>query len=163
MSIVSNASPLINLARIGKLDLLPRLYGELTVPEAVWREVVLEGQGQPGAEEIERASWIQVRSVTNRDLAQALQQELDAGEAEAIALALEMGAEFLLMDERLGRETALHMGVQCVGLIGVLIEAKHKGLISGVRSLLDALRDVAGFWVSEALYRRVLQDEGKSL
>jgi predicted nucleic acid-binding protein len=163
MSIVSNASPLINLARIGKLDLLPRLYGELTVPEAVWREVVLEGQGQPGAEEIERASWIQVRSVTNRDLAQALQQELDAGEAEAIALALEMGAEFLLMDERLGREAALHMGVQCVGLIGVLIEAKHKGLISSVRSLLDALRDVAGFWVSEALYRRVLQDEGKSL
>jgi predicted nucleic acid-binding protein len=163
MSIVSNASPLINLARIGKLDLLPRLYGGLTVPEAVWREVVLEGQGQPGAEEIERASWIQVRSVTNRDLAQALQQELDAGEAEAIALALEMGAEFLLMDERLGRETALHMGVQSVGLIGVLIEAKHKGLISGVRSLLDALRDVAGFWVSEALYRRVLQDEGESL
>jgi predicted nucleic acid-binding protein len=163
MSIVSNASPLINLARIGKLGLLPRLYGELTVPEAVWREVVLEGQGQPGTEEIERASWIQVRSVTNRDLAQALQQELDAGEAEAIALALEMGAEFLLMDERLGRETALHMGVQCVGLIGVLIEARHQGLISGVRSLLDALRDVAGFWVSEALYRRVLQDEGESL
>jgi predicted nucleic acid-binding protein len=163
MSIVSNASPLINLARIGKLGLLPRKYGELTVPEAVWRKVVLEGQGQPGAEEIERASWIQVRSVTNRDLAQALQQELDAGEAEAIALALEMGAEFLLMDERLGRETALHMGVQCVGLIGVLIEARHQGLISGVRSLLDALRDVAGFWVSEALYRRVLQDEGESL
>ena len=68
-----------------------------------------------------------------------------------------------LMDERLGRETALHMGVQSVRLIGVLIEARHKGLINGVRSLLDALRDVAGFWVSEALYRRVLQDEGESL
>jgi len=58
MSIVSNASPLINMARIQQLDLLRRLYGELTVPEAVWREVVVEGAGQPGAKEIEVASWI---------------------------------------------------------------------------------------------------------
>jgi predicted nucleic acid-binding protein len=55
MSVVSNASPLINLARIGQLNLLPRLYGELAIPDAVWREVVLEGTGQPGAEEIEAA------------------------------------------------------------------------------------------------------------
>lgn len=95
MSIVSNASPLINLARIGQLNLLPRLYGELAIPDAVWREVVLEGTGQPGAEEIEVASWIRVQPATNRELVQALQQELDAGEAEAIALALQVKAEFL--------------------------------------------------------------------
>jgi len=58
MSIVSNASPLINMARIQQLDLLRRLYSELTVPEAVWREVVVEGAGQLGAKEIEVASWI---------------------------------------------------------------------------------------------------------
>jgi predicted nucleic acid-binding protein len=161
MSIVSNASPLINLARIGQLDLFTQLYGELVVPEAVWREVVLEGAGQPGAEEIETAAWIQVQPVVNRELVRALRQDLDAGEAEAIALALEVGAEFLLMDERLGREKALYLGVRCVGLIGVLIEAKRRGLISGVQPLLNALRDMAGFWVSEALYRRVLQDEGE--
>jgi predicted nucleic acid-binding protein len=74
---------------------------------------------------------------------------------------LEIEAEFVLMDEHLGRETALHMGVRCVGLIGVLIEAKRKGLISEIRSLMDALRDIAGFWVSDVLYRRVLQDEGE--
>ena len=161
MSIVSNASPLINLARIERLDLLPRLYGELIIPEAVWREVVIEGVGQPGADEIESASWVQVQPATNRELVQALRQELDAGEAEAIALALEVGAEMLLMDEHLGRETAVHMGVRCLGLIGVLIEAKRKELVSGVQPLLDALRDVAGFWISESLYRRVLQDEGE--
>lgn len=162
MSIVSNASPLINLARIGQLNLLPRLYGELAIPDAVWREVVLEGTGQPGAEEIEVASWIRVQPATNRELVQALQQELDAGEAEAIALALQVKAEFLLMDEHLGRETAIHMGVRCVGLIGVLVEAKHKRLVNHIRPLLDTLRDVAGFWISEALYQRVLQDEGES-
>lgn len=85
MSVVSNASPLINLVRIGQLDLLAQLYGELVVPEAVWHEVVLEGGGQPGAKEVETASWVEVRSVANHELVRALQQELDAGEAEAIA------------------------------------------------------------------------------
>jgi len=58
MSIVSNASPLINLARIGKLDLLRQLYGELAIPEAVWHEVVVEGSEQPGAHEVETATWL---------------------------------------------------------------------------------------------------------
>ncbi len=65
------------------------------------------------------------------------------------------------MDERLGRETAEHLGLRPVGLIGVLIEAKHRGLIPVVKPVLDALRHEAGFRVSEALYHRVLEDEGE--
>lgn len=160
MSVVSNASPLITLARIGKLDLLHDLYGEFTIPEAVWREVVVEGAGQPGADEVKGATWIKMHAVANRQLVHALQQELDAGEAEAIVLASEMEAELLLMDERLGRETARHLGLRYTGVIGVLIEAKRKGLISAVQPHLDALRDAAGFRVSDVLYTRVLQDEG---
>ena len=66
MSIVSNASPLINLARIGKLDLLYQLYGKLIVPSAVWQEVVIEGAGQPGADDVKAATWIRTQTVTNR-------------------------------------------------------------------------------------------------
>jgi hypothetical protein len=66
MSIVSDASPLINLARIGKLELLRQLYGELVIPEAVWCEVVIEGEGQPGADEIKTATWVKTQPVTNR-------------------------------------------------------------------------------------------------
>jgi len=161
MSVVSNASPLINLARIGKLDLLRQLYGELFIPEAVWQEVVTDGVGQPGAAEVKTATWIKVQSVTNTLLVRALRQELDAGEAEAIVLALEMESELLLMDERLGREVARHLGLRYIGLIGVLIEAKHKGVLSAVRHHLDELRDVAGFRIRDALYVRVLQDEGE--
>ncbi len=65
----------------------------------------------------------------------------------------------LLMDERVGREIAQHLEVCYIGLIGVLIEAKHKGLIHGVQSHLGALRDVAGFYIGDSLYTRVLQDE----
>ena len=162
MSVVSNASPLINLARIGQLDLLPQLNGELTVPESVWHEVVVEGIGQPGAAKIGSASWVRVRSASSRRLVQALRQELDGGEAEAIALALEVDAEFLLMDGHLGRDTAQHMGVWSVGPTGVLIEAKRKGLVGGIQPLLDALRDVAGFWVGAPLFQRVLEDEGEA-
>lgn len=162
MSVVSNASALINLARIGKLTLLRELYGELIIPEAVWQEVVVEGAGQPGADEVESATWIKTQAATNRQLVNALQQDLDAGEAEAIALTLEIGAELLLMDEHLGRETARHLGLRYVGLIGALVEAKRRGLIRAVKTHLDALRDIAGFRVVDALYARVLQDEGEA-
>ena len=162
MNVVSDASALINLARIGDLDLLRQLYGKLLIPEAVWREVVTRGAGRPGAKEIRTASWVETRGVANKNLVRALRQGLDAGEAEAIALALEVEADLLLMDERLGRETARHLGMCYVGLIGVLIMAKRNGLIDNVKSRLAALRDVAGFWVSESLYIRVLQDAGES-
>jgi predicted nucleic acid-binding protein len=118
VSIVSNASVLINLVRIGKLGLLHQLYGELVIPEAVWKEVVIEGAGQPGADEVKAATWIKMHPVTNRQLVQALRQDLDAGEAEAIALTLEIEAGLLLMDERLGRETAHHLGLRYMGLMG---------------------------------------------
>ena len=67
----------------------------------------------------------------------------------------------LLMDERMGRDTARHFGLRYTGVVGVLIEAKHKGYVQAIQPHLDALRDLAGFRVSEALYRRVLQDEGE--
>ena len=162
MRIVSNASPLINLARIGKLDLLRELYGELIIPEGVWHEVVVEGAGQPGSDEVNTSHWIKRQAVTNRQLQQALRQELDAGEAEAIALAVELNAELLLMDEHLGREVARHLGLRYTGLIGVMIEAKHKGMIGSVKPQLDSLRDISGLHVSDALYLRILKDEGET-
>jgi predicted nucleic acid-binding protein len=159
MSIVSNASLLINLSRIDKLELLRDLYKEILIPEGVWHEVVVEGGNQPGAETIRASVWIKRQAVKNRDLIQALRQELDTGEAEAIALSLEIGAELLLMDEHLGREVARHFGLRYSGLIGVLIEAKHKGFINAIKPLLDSLRNVAGFRVSNLLYEQVLRDE----
>ena len=161
MNIVSNASPLIALVRIGQLDLLRQLYSEIIIPEAVWHEVVVEGADQPEVEAVSSASWIVRRTVTNRPLVHGLQQELDAGEAEAIALAVEIDDALLLMDERLGRDTARHFGIRYTGVIGILIEAKHRGWVQAIQPHLDALRDLASFRVSEALYRRVLQDEGE--
>lgn len=161
MRVVSNTSPLINLARIARLDLLHQLYGELMIPEAVWDEVVVKGAGQAGADEVKAAFWIKTQATTDKLLVRALRHELDAGEAEAIVLALETGADLLLVDERLGREIARHLGLRYIGLIGVLIAAKRQGLIMEIKPLLDALRSVAGFRIDNVLYTRVLKDEGE--
>lgn len=74
MSIVSNSSALINLAHIGRLYLLQQLYREVTIPGAVWHEVVVEGAGQVGADIVKDATWIKTIAVTNKDLVRALQQ-----------------------------------------------------------------------------------------
>ena len=159
MIVVSNASPLINLSRVGLLKLVPALYGAMLMPRAVWDEIVVEGAGQPGADEIKAALWIETRTVANVQLVQVLRHSLDAGESEAIALALEVKADLLLMDERLGREMAQHLGLDYTGLIGMLVEAKRRGLLQAIKPCLDALRNLAGFRISDALYTRVLEDE----
>lgn len=161
MIVVSNTPPVTNLALIGRLDLLEQLYGALMIPDAVWQELVVKGAHLPSAQQIERASWLSVRTVTNRELVLSLRQDLDAGKAEAIALAMEMNADLLLIDERIGRESAQHLGVPYMGLIGVLVQCKQRGLIPQVRPIIDALRLQAGFWISDALYQRVLHDAGE--
>lgn len=161
MRVVSNASPLIALARIGRLDVLFELFGQVLLPEAVWHEVVVEGRGEPGAAEVAACTWISRATVANVDLVTALRQDLDAGEAAAIALALESKADLLIMDERLGRETATHLGLRIVGTVGLLVHAKSAGIVAEIRPLLDAMRDQAGFRVSDDLYMRVLVDAGE--
>jgi predicted nucleic acid-binding protein len=162
MKVVSNTSPLINLAWISQVELLRELYDTIHIPEAVWREIVVDGAGQPGAKEVSSAPWINVRPVNNHHLVLALHQELDPGESEAIALAIGDNADLLLMDERLGRQTARYFGLNYTGLIGVLVEAKHKGLITSIQTHLDSLRERAGFRISQTVYLRVLQDQGEA-
>jgi predicted nucleic acid-binding protein len=162
MNVVSDSSPLVALARIDKLDLVRLLYENVLIPDAVWQEIVIRGAGQPGSNEVKTAPWIRVRSVKNKKLVRALRQELDAGESEAIVLSLETEPEaLLLMDERLGREVARHMGLRYTGIIGVLIEAKNKNLITNVKPFLDSLKNTAGFHINETLYSRILKDLGE--
>lgn len=115
-----------------------------------------------GATEVQTFGWIQTRQVNNRAIVAALQNELDIGEAEAIALALELQAEQLLIDERLGRIVAARLNLRYTGILGILIEAKSQQLIPEVKPKLDALINQAGFWVAEPLYNRVLRLAGES-
>lgn len=100
MIIVSNTSALMNLAAIGQLNLLERLYGKVLIPEAVFQELSRISSEKLVAVDIESLPWIETRSVTDSLLVDSLLLELDAGEAEAIVLAMETKADLVLLDER---------------------------------------------------------------
>ncbi|RPI03025.1 MAG: DUF3368 domain-containing protein [Calditrichaeota bacterium] len=157
MIVASNTSPIINLASINRLDLLSKLYSDIIIPEAVYHEIVIIGIGQPGSNEVKRFNWIQTLVVENKNLVEALKIELDDGEAEAISLAIEHNADLLLIDERLGRSVASRFNIKYIGVLGIIVEAKLKGLIGQVKPLLDELRVKAGFWMSNNLYSKILK------
>ncbi len=158
MIVISDTSAITNLAAIDQLNLLPLLYGQVIIPEAVYRELVDIDPPVPGGAEVQTATWLEVKLMTNREVVKRLQDEvkLDAGESEAIALALEIGADLLLIDERRGRAEADRLGIKITGLLGILIEAKRKNLIVAVKPLMDALIATSEFRVSSALYNQIL-------
>ena len=161
MIVVADAGPLIHLAAIGQLELIQRLSPEVLVPRAVFDEVVVVGAGLPGAAEVGAAVWIRVVAPTRGDVVAALLGGgLHLGEAQAIALAVELRADRLLIDERQGRLTAEAMGVAVVGSIGILIAAKTHGDILAVAPHLLALR-ASGLWLSDGLIARVLASVGE--
>lgn len=157
MIVVSDTSPIINLAAIGQFDLLRQMFGILMLPQGVYVEIVVAGSGQPGANEVQTAGWIQQQTVINTALVQQLRRDLDKGESEAIALAIEAHADRLLMDERRGRIIAQQYGLPVIGLLGILVLAKHQMYIPLVKPLLDDLQTKAGFRIKPSLYQQVLQ------
>jgi len=164
-NVISNASTLIHLTAIGRLALLKEFFSKITVPPAVWQEVVIKGSGQTGAAEVETASadsWIEVVPAENVALLSLLRRDLDEGEAEAIALALETAADLILLDESDARQAAEVLGLSKTGVIGLLIRAKLEGKIAKLRPELDRLREEGGFWISDDLYRRALEAVGEN-
>jgi predicted nucleic acid-binding protein len=145
--IVSDTSPINNLAAIGHLHLLQALYGHIIIPEAVYQELTSPNFPVAGSIEVQTSEWIKTQAVTNQALLTSLGEELDPGEAAAIVLA----------NERRGRLIADRFELSYTGILGILIEAKHQGLIPAVKPLLNALINQAGFWIAAPLYERILQ------
>jgi len=162
MIVVSNTSPLTNLAAIGQFDLLRHLYGAVHIAEGVWQELNAREQHWPGRDEVAAANWIDRHSVQNQTLVTALQRDLHRGEAETIALALELSADLVLLDEREGRHAAQRLGLRVAGVVGVLLEAKSQSAVDAIRPHLDALRHKAGFYLAEGVYHAALALAGES-
>ena len=159
MIVVSDTSVVTNLAAIQRLDLLPQLYDWIVIPDAVYRELAEIDPPVPGTLEIQAAPWVKVSQVLDSAVIERLQVEtkLDPGESEAIALALELNADLLLIDERRGRAEATRLGIRITGLLGMLVEAKRKNLIVAVKPLMDALIATSDFRISLALYNQILE------
>ena len=163
MIIVNDTAALSSLAIAGQLSLLRQLYNTVIIPQAVADELANASLEESRVGAIPALSWIEIRQASNSSMVQTLQeqQNLDTGDAEAIILALELGADRLLIDERLSRQAAIQIGLPITGMLGVLVAAKIEGLISAVKPVMDDLISQAGFWVSGQLYDEVLQAVGE--
>ena len=142
MTVVSDSSPLITLARIRCFDLLPKLFGRVYISSAVYREVVIDGAALPGAAEVSRSDWIEVRPVRNFDVAAAVVKiRLGAGEISTVVLAKELSADLVLIDEWKARRYAHEEGLPAVGCIGILEDSYKHGHLRDLRESYQQLID----------------------
>ncbi len=156
MIVVSNTSPISNLAKVGQLNLIQQLYGTILIPRAVHEELLDERAGETVTTAVQSATWLEIQSVQDQELVNELRSRVNVGEAEAIALAVEVEATRLIIDERLGRQAASDLGVKITGVLGILLLAKHQKLIVVVKPIMDDLTAQANFRISSQLYADVL-------
>jgi predicted nucleic acid-binding protein len=157
---VSDSSPLLYLAALGDIGFLPRLFGGITIPQVVWKELVVDGQGKPGAAEVEQArgDWLSVRVVTNLEAVQALiSRRLELGESHAIVLANELKERVVFMDDERAVREARSQGLIAVRTPAIYMAAKEQGWIERVQPKLDQLRG-RGFRLRETHYQMILAD-----
>lgn len=158
MVIVSDTSPVTSLIQIGRLELLNAVFGQVVVPKAVYDELCKV----PGQQIIiDQQNWLFIDHAKDSKHVKILEKELDRGEAEAIVLALELKADYLMIDEFKGRNMAEEIGLKIIGSLGILLQAKKIGLIPSVKPLIDDLIQKAEFRVHATLYQQVLRIAGE--
>ncbi|TLZ79762.1 MAG: hypothetical protein E6K11_06070 [Methanobacteriota archaeon] len=160
--IVSDATPLLHLARAGLLDLLPKPYARAVVPTSVWDEVRGRGEPRPESQVLEEASetWIRVRSLAARDRrkSEALRRAAPVGRGEADAIALAEALEAaILMDDRVAIDLARMRGVETRWTTSVVLEAHRRGILDRMAAR-RAVKDLveSGLWIRQDVLLRIL-------
>lgn len=163
MPVVSDTSPLLGLSAIGYLELLKDQFGEVFIPQSVLAELKVETdfRGTSAIQQALSQGWLIPKEIQNEPLAKSLLLELHKGEAEALTLAMDLGLDMIVMDERIGRERAKALGLKTVGILGVLLSAKKHGKIDSVGDAMKSLRKEIGFFISVSLYQDILRQAGE--
>lgn len=155
--LVSNTGPVIALALIDRIDILQKLFQQVSIPDAVHKELLEGGSSGHGLPSYNKATWIQVLPLSS-DLDPLLQTVLDYGEASVIQLAREMKADYVLIDERKGRKIAREIfSLKVIGTARILVEAKRKGIIDSVGDALNRMRD-SGYRLHDNIIRYALKE-----
>lgn len=157
-SVVSNTSPLLNLALIDSLDLLRSQFSVVEVPEQVWEEIQAGERGTDALEELRTEGFLTVVSVTEDELFRELHRDIDRGEAATLRYALDQDVDLVLLDEKEARNVARRHNLPRTGVIGILLKGANEGTVDDLAEEIDALRE-AGFWISDGLYDAVLEGD----
>lgn len=145
MIVLSDTTPVISLLKINQLELLKTLFGQVLIPEAVFRELTMNAAFSEESEKVQNSDFLKVVPIQNKKSLEILQKTtgLDDGESEAIILADEQKSDLLIIDERKGRKVAAQLGIMMTGTVGVLLQAHDEKLLSTVevKSCLEQLKD----------------------
>ena len=161
MIVVTNAGPLMAMAKLGLLHLLDRLYGKVLMPVAVYDEVVLSGMEQGFSDSLQVKLAIQqkylVVKAVKKQRADIVALSLHKGEKETLSLSLEHNADLVLFDDMLARSNAQALGFSVKGTLGVITKAYRKGILSidEVRIIFDSIIERNDIWIAEGLCRNV--------
>ena len=159
---VADASFVIGIFLCQQWDTLKMLVETLVIADKVWEEVVDRGAGRPGAKELRQATFVERQTVSNTPAVTMLMVTLDKGEAETLVLATELGITNVFVDDLRGRKLAQSLGLQAVGVAGILLFAKKKGQIRAVQPFLLQLQQ-KGFRLSSRLIDAVLEEANETL
>ncbi|MFM2225038.1 MAG: hypothetical protein RJA07_1240 [Bacteroidota bacterium] len=155
MIVVSDTSPILCLIRIEKLFLLEKIFQKIILPKSVFDELVELHHIQPNT--LTEPAYIEIVSAKNLKQVNELEQQLDKGEAEAIVISIELNADLLLIDERLGTQMAHQYHLHTKGFLGVLLQAKSMGFINEIKPLIQFLMNEHNYWISEKIFNEVLR------
>jgi hypothetical protein len=156
--VIADAGPLIAFARLHQISLLPQIFGRVLVTDIVFAECAGRPDFPESALIHEAVTRKQLELCTAPDFS-AFAQKIDAGEASAIAVAIDCGCG-VLMDDKAGRRMAMNAGVPVIGTVGVLVLAKRKALVPLVMPLLEALA-TSGYFLSEEIIAAALAASGE--
>jgi|SRR3990172_1564411 len=159
ISVVANTSPLLYLHQVGCLKVLQQLYGTVVVPSAVQEELEVGKRQGIDVPDVSSLSWVHIRPVASAALVPAV-VDLGQGEAEVLALGLEIADSLLILDDQLARRIADLYDLRYTGTLGVLVKAKRAGFLSTVSAVVTAMRE-RGMWLSEAIVRDALRLSGE--
>ncbi len=164
MIVIANSGPLMALGKLGLLELLPQLYGQVRLPTAVYAEVVVRGseRGYPDALLVQVAiqrGQLVVIEVGHTELAPEIAAlHLDMGEKQILHVALRDKADLVLLDDLKAREEAQARGLTVKGTLGVIMQAYRAKLLrlDEVQTLVEAIIARDDIWIAEGLCRQVL-------
>ena len=162
--VISDTTAITYLSKIQAIDLLKALFKEIYIPQAVFNELTRHGDHIPGSIEVKTFPWIKTEKVKNvSQILSKFKKELDPGETEAIALAIEKNANLLIIDESDGRREAERHGIKITGMLGILLKAKEKNIICNVKPFLDKIKFSTNFNMTFELYNAILEIAGESV
>lgn len=152
--IISNSTPLIILSKIGELEILKKLYGEIIIPRAVFEEVTIKSDA------IKNLSWIKILEVQDKTDRKIYQAKLHDGEVEVMMLAKEISADLLIIDDNAAKKFAKFLGFKVTVTLGILVKAKAEKIISEVSPILDKIL-AEKFYISKKIKNLILKTAGE--